>query len=82
MILTMMGLYLNKKLKVSNEKIYISATILAAIFVITQEMKFHNLGGNNVYDPNDIIFSIVGLIVGFIIIYRMKPIFHANENIL
>lgn len=71
--LTMLGLYFNKKLKISNEIIYATATILAAIFVITQEMKIHNLGGNNVYDPNDVVFSIVGLFVGFIIIKRMKP---------
>lgn len=42
--------------------LYTTATILAAIFVITQEMKFHNLGGRNVYDPNDVIASIIGLL--------------------
>jgi len=79
--LTMLGLYFNKKLKISNEMIYATATILAAIFVITQEMKIHNLGGNNVYDPNDIVFSIVGLVVGFIIVNRMKPTIEPDSNL-
>lgn len=73
MTVTMIGLYLSKKMKISKETIYITATILAAIYVITQEMKFHNLGGNNIYDPNDVIFSIIGLVVGYVIVYQMKP---------
>lgn len=49
----------------SDFTIYTTSTILAAIFVITQEMKFHNLGGENIYDFNDVIASIIGLIVIF-----------------
>ena len=29
--------------------------------MLTQELKFHNLGGNNVYDPWDLLFSVAGL---------------------
>ena len=71
--LTMLGLYVNKRLKIRNGIIYLTATILAAVFVITQELKIHNLGGHNIYDPNDLIFSIVGLMTGYIIILQMKP---------
>ena len=44
------------------------AVILAAIYVISQELKLHNIGGNNVYDPNDLIASLIGLIGTFIVI--------------
>ncbi len=71
--LTMIGLYINKKLKLQNDLIYLIASILAAIFVITQEVKIHNLGGNNIYDPNDVLFSIIGLTIGFVIVKRIKP---------
>jgi hypothetical protein len=52
----------------SDRMIYSIATALAAIYVITQEMKFHNLGGENVYDFNDVIASIIGLIVIFVML--------------
>ena len=57
-----------KILKDSN--IHILAVVLASIYVISQELKFHNLGGNNIYDPNDLIASIMGLIGTFIIVEK------------
>ena len=48
--------------------IYQIAVTITAIYVISQELKFHNLGGNNVYDPYDLIASIIGLIGTFVII--------------
>jgi len=71
--LTMLGLYLGRGKVINNNLLYIAATVLAAVYVITQEFKIHNLGGRNIYDPNDVIFSIVGLVVGYILIYRIKP---------
>ena len=75
---TAIGLYLNNRLikparQIKKHTIYRLATIMAAIYVILQEFKFHNLGGNNVYDPMDVAFSIVGLTVGFGIIFWLKP---------
>ena len=43
------------------------ACVLAAIYVITQELKIHNLGGRNVYDPYDLIASILGLLFTFMV---------------
>lgn len=43
---------------------------LAGIYVITQELKIHNLGGNNVYDPNDLAASFIGLVFSYLIIRR------------
>ena len=48
--------------------IRILAVVIATIYVISQELKFHNLGGNNVYDPYDLIASITGLMGTFVVI--------------
>jgi len=53
--------------------IYLIAVLFAAVYVLTQEYKIHNLGGNNVYDPNDVLFSAIGLAIGFVIIFRIQP---------
>lgn len=78
--ITMLGLLINKRLRINYGIIYLFATILAAAFVITQELKIHNLGGKNVYDPNDLVFSIIGLIVGYTIVYRIKPRIQTNSS--
>lgn len=38
-------------------------TIITSIYVFTRELKLHHLGGSNTYDRNDIIASVIGLIV-------------------
>ncbi|WP_350293726.1 hypothetical protein [uncultured Croceitalea sp.] len=57
LILTGIGLYLNlrglsEKLRIGRNLLYAIVPIIGGIYVITQEMKIHNLGGNNVYDKN------------------------------
>ena len=76
--ITGIGLYVNNRWvksakQIKEQTIYAVATIMAAIYVILQEFKFHNLGGNNVYDPMDVAFSIAGLVVGYGIVFYMKP---------
>ena len=39
------------------------SVLISGTYVLLQEYKVHNLGGNNVFDMYDVIFSIVGLIV-------------------
>lgn len=73
---TYLGLYLNKYFKIRNTLIYIIAIIFSSVYVITQEVKIHNLGGNNTYDPNDVLFSIIGILIGSIIIFFLKPKIH------
>lgn len=58
--------------------IYQIAVITTAIYVISQELKFHNLGGNNVYDPYDLFASIIGLVGTFVIIQRLG---FTNKNL-
>ncbi|WP_299251754.1 hypothetical protein [uncultured Aquimarina sp.] len=78
LILTGIGLYLNlrtlgRKRQIKRNLIYAMAPIIAGVYVITQELKLHNLGGNNVYDVNDLIFSVIGLIIGYLIVILIKP---------
>ncbi len=61
--------YFNQKLGFLKDiQIYLIALGLASVYVITQELKFHNLGGENVYDPYDLIASIIGLFGTFLIV--------------
>jgi hypothetical protein len=60
-------------IKASNESIYLSAVLLAAVYVILQEFKIHNLGGRNVYDPYDVLFSVIGLAVGYLMLVGLRP---------
>ncbi|WGD33984.1 hypothetical protein [Olleya sp. YS] len=82
--LTGLGLIVNDKLnrryQIRTRSIYILAVILAGIYVLTQELKIHNLGGNNVFDINDLIFSFVGLIIGYWIVLKIKPNIIDSEN--
>ena len=68
-ILLQIRQYFNKKFgSIKDIAIHIIAVIIAGIYVISQELKFHNLGGNNVYDPYDLVASLIGLILTFGII--------------
>lgn len=70
-ILSLARLYFKKNLGIIKDTyLYISAVLIASVYVISQELKFHNLGGNNVYDFYDIIASIIGIAMTFIIIQK------------
>lgn len=60
--------------RLTENNIYIVSTLLAAIFVISQELKIHDLGGQNVYDPYDVAFSVIGLLATFILLLWLKPV--------
>ncbi|MBO6524900.1 MAG: hypothetical protein JJ971_13795 [Balneolaceae bacterium] len=47
---------------IQDTSLYLISASLSAVFVITQEMKIHDLGGENIYDINDIYASCIGLI--------------------
>jgi len=59
---------------------YLVATLFAAVYVILQEMKIHNLGGENIYDPYDIAFSIIGLFTAYLILLFIKPERYGRED--
>lgn len=61
--------YFNKKLgNIKDTYVHLSAVGICTFYVISQELKFHNFGGNNVYDPYDVIASVIGLTMTFGII--------------
>jgi hypothetical protein len=85
LILTGIGLYANtrmlsKKRQVKPNMLYVVATTLSGIYVITQELKIHNLGGNNVCDKNDVLFSIAGLLIGYLILISIKPKIYLSSS--
>ena len=53
--------FLSKLSKIKDTFIYISAMLLSSIYVISQEFKFHNIGGNNVYDFYDLLPQLLAL---------------------
>ena len=57
----------------SNQQIYCAAVVVTAIYVVSQEFKLHNLGGANVYDPFDVVFSVVGLFLAYWLLQILKP---------
>lgn len=82
--LTGIGLLINDRLserhQIKPKLIYLLAVILAGIYVSTQELKIHNLGGSNVFDRNDLVFSFIGLIIGYWIVIRIKPIINIDSQ--
>ena len=59
----------SKKLgHIKDEYLYLFAVALASIYSLSQEFKFHNMGGNNVYDQNDVIASLIGFVMTYIVI--------------
>ena len=70
----------NRFEKMTDTIIYLIAAAFAAIYVITQELKIHNLGGRNVYDPYDVLASIVGILFTYMMItkYQQSSSFITN----
>lgn len=86
LVLTGIGLLINQRwlgpsIRLGEKYIYILAVFLAGVYVILQEFKIHNLGGNNVYDPYDVAFSIVGLLAGYGIVLLVQPKVHPESGI-
>lgn len=68
--LTVILLFLSKRFagserSIPDKTVWLISGILASTYVITQELKIHNLGGRNVYDPYDLVASVIGLVVIF-----------------
>ena len=50
---------------IKDEYFYLFAVGLASVYSVSQEYKYHNFGGNNVYDPYDVIASLIGLVITY-----------------
>jgi hypothetical protein len=65
-ILLQMRLYFTDQLgSIKDNYVYILAFGLAGVYSISQEFKWHNIGGNNVFDSYDVIASILGLMIAY-----------------
>lgn len=74
--LTALGSFLRERSlpKLRTQTIYLGAVGLAAVYVFTQELRIHNLGGNNVYDPHDMVASLLGLLGGLALLMWQDPL--------
>lgn len=80
MTIVMIGVLIRNRLGsgLSDIRLYIGSIALTGVYVFSQEMRFHNIGGNNVYDPNDMIASFLGLGVAVLILLSVRPP-HGNQ---
>jgi len=62
--------YSQKTQNIQDATVYLAAVSISFLYVTSQELKFHNLGGNNVYDPYDLIASVIGLLMTYTIIRK------------
>ncbi len=53
--------------------IYLAATLISAVYVLTQEWGLHSLGGNNVFDIYDVYASVAGLVVALAMLLVIRP---------
>jgi len=49
-------------IRISDGLACLLGSLISGFYVISQEFKLHNIGGNNVYDPNDVAASFIGLV--------------------
>jgi len=73
MLLVINGKFGKKGLGLKEEYIPLISILTSGIYVLLQEFKIHNIGGTNVYDPYDVIFSIIGLIIAYGLLLYVKP---------
>ena len=83
LILTGILLVLNDKLKKKNtfqlNYVYRIAVLLAAAYVTLQEFDVINFRSRKTFDQNDLIFSAIGLVIGYWIIRSVKPRIYSNS---
>lgn len=65
-ILIYLRQYSEKTKHIKDSTAYLLSVSISSLYVISQELKLHNLGGNNVYDPYDLIASIIGLLLTYL----------------
>jgi len=56
---------------IGHTTIYVAATAIAGLFVISCELNWIQFRGPNVYDPNDIVASIFGLLITLFLLTRI-----------
>ena len=59
--------------------IYAVATVIAGLFVISSEVNWIRFRGPNVYDPNDLVASVLGLFLIYFLLVRFG-LFYERET--
>jgi hypothetical protein len=77
-MLTNAALYISTSLLKTNQKlkpiyVYSIAVLIAGVYVLLQEFKVHDLGGANVFDLYDVVFSCLGLILVYLYLIFKAP---------
>ncbi len=80
-VLLILNDQLSKKQQISPKIIYIIAVVLTGFYVIAQELNIITTRTNTTFDQNDILFSLIGLIIGYIIVMLIKPTIHSQQSI-
>ena len=82
LLLILKGMLMKRKpnLVFKEKYVYQIAVLISGIYVILQEFKVHNLGGENVFDFNDVFFSILGLIMVYFVLIKIKPKIIGGQN--
>ena len=69
--------YFDSTLKLlSDTVVYMLGLFITAIYVFSQEINLHSIGGNNTFDPFDLIASAVGLFISLSVVF----VFGFKEN--
>jgi hypothetical protein len=56
--------------RIGRTTIYVVATVLAGLFVVSCELNWIRFRGPNVYDSNDLVASILGLLMILFLLFR------------
>ena len=85
LLLTNIGLFAKHKFlktpsNLTENYVYLFAVLVTAMYVLLQEFKIHNLGGTNFYDPFDVLFSVIGLIIVSFRLWYLKPAISFDEK--
>lgn len=60
--------------------LYTLGALVAAVFVLTQEFRLHDLGGRNVYDPLDAVASVLGVLLMWGLFLRYGVLSASSET--
>ena len=71
---------LNERHQIRLKIVYFIAVVLAGVYVILQELNIINIRTNTTMDLNDVLFSIIGLVIGYSIIVFVQPKIHLEKQ--
>ena len=52
--------------------LFTAVCLVAGVYVVSQELGFHDLGGRNVTDPYDVAASVIGVVLMNVLLWRHR----------